>query len=272
MGNTTTSSKIRSTKYSLLNSSDLSTFHTEIFLNYARFKRTQIATIVSLYSNKSFISLGGLHTKILDGGGKESNADKCTLDRLKEYEYESDSQSIMNLKDWVNFIYGSKGSNPLDLVTWQGRNVIQVSNGLRHSAILFMDGSVIFFGDNTHEQCSLSKLKKVRAVQVACGGAHSAVLHADGTAVLFGRNEHGQCALPKSLNAGIAKVACGTHHSALLYSDGSVRLIGSNKYGQSPQLSPINRRAKQVACGETHTFVIFDDGTALILGMINLNI
>ena len=71
------------------------------------------------------------------------------------------------------------------------KDVIQVSQGNKHSVLLLADGSVYAIGNNEYQQCDVSEWTDI--VAVAAGSLHTVGLRSDGTVVATGRNDDGEC-------------------------------------------------------------------------------
>jgi alpha-tubulin suppressor-like RCC1 family protein len=131
-------------------------------------------------------------------------------------------------------------------------------------------------------------------VSVACGNRHTAAVLDDGSLFTFGRGDSGQLGhgdeetqlAPKRVAAAkwegrcVVSVACGRYHTAVALDDGSLYTFGDGEYGrlghgdEQKQLAPKRvvaddwegRCVVSVACGTDHTAVVLDDGSLYTVG------
>lgn len=150
----------------------------------------------------------------------------------------------------------------------------------------------------------LSTLLERQVVQVSCGWRHSALVLDDGSLFVCGENDKGQLGLPgagdsndvsdepqppprsvpvPTLVPGLAatvrvtQVSCGRSHTCFVGSEGELFSFGLNLYGQlglgslvsesTPRrVSNLGGMAASVSCGDLHTLVLRSDGRALSCG------
>ena len=160
----------------------------------------------------------------------------------------------------VNLQYILNGTT----TTISATDIIAVSCGSFHTAILKSDGTVYTFGRNSSGQLGLGNLTNRASplqisgnfndiVAVSCGNYHTIILKSDGTAYAFGDNTNRQLGsilagsvtsistpilitenIINSYNAfqNIIAVSCGEDHSTIITSDGIAHSVGLNTYGQ----------------------------------------
>jgi len=142
-------------------------------------------------------------------------------------------------------------------------NVVSISAGYGHCLALLTDGTVAAWGDNYYEQCNVPP-NLTDVIFLAAGYEHNLVLCSDGTVVAWGDNYYEQCNVPSNLTDVIFLVA-GGKHSLALCSDGTVAAWGDNSDGQcNVPVSLANVVA--VAAGYEHNLVLCSDGTVVAWG------
>jgi hypothetical protein len=169
----------------------------------------------------------------------------------------------------VGFSFGPLKSGSFSVLYYvmefnAGSSVKVIACGKKHTAALTPNGSVVCWGDNGKDQCTVPPAV-VKAVSVSCAMDHTGAITKEGRVICWGDNGYGQCSVPGDLSNVIA-LSCGEYHTAALTHDGKVRCWGLNDHGQCSVPAALEK-VTAVSCGGWHTAAVKEDRTMELWGL-----
>ncbi len=237
-------------------------------------------TVIPNLTNCIAVSCGGSHTAILKNNGTVFTFGEHSVGQLGQ---------------------GNITSNILTPIEISGNHtdIIAVSCGEFHTAILKNNGTVLTFGLNNMGQLGINSTfdaftpmeisgNHTDIIAVSCGNAHTAILKSNGTVFTSGNTFNGQLGrdddnfnIPMEISGNhtdIIAISCGGDHTAILTKDGEVFTFGKNDVGQlglgdsdtqvsSPTVIPNLTNCIAVSCGGAHTAILTKDGKVFTFGL-----
>ena len=143
--------------------------------------------------------------------------------------------------------YSGTSNSPLPrpVKCLKGKNVVWISSGAQHSAVVTRTGELLVCGSYLHGKLGLENLREVNVT-------------------IFKQ-------IPAFVGKAVRQVACGDYHTLCLLEDGSVyawggslhKKLGARERGKDFR-SPAHviglQRVKKVACGDFHSVALTVDG------------
>lgn len=139
-----------------------------------------------------------------------------------------------------------------------GAVVIAISANAVNSIALLSNGSVVVWGDNSHNQLSVpTSVSTGQASMVTAGWLHYVVvLAADAGVAAWGMNDGGESTAPAGLT-GVTAVAAGYRYSSVLFNNGTFDVWGI-MYGFGDSILPDLPGILAIAGGFEQLEVIYD--------------
>ncbi|CAI6349035.1 unnamed protein product [Macrosiphum euphorbiae] len=186
---------------------------------------------------------------------------------------------------------------PIEVTRFNDKNIIQLSAGSYHTAVLLENGDVYVWGSNSDRQLGLNSVEEdsvnvsvptivpiaLPVLYVSCGHTHTAFVTRIGDLYTCGDREygklgHGLWSLSRvDTTEKIVRVACGANHTIALNDAGKVFVCGNNDCGQiglrnvtsQGHLYPCpitNEPIVQIVCGQSHSAFITASGKLFMCG------
>jgi hypothetical protein len=167
---------------------------------------------------------------------------------------------------WGKYIHNlpSGGFVTNDLVAPAGlSNLVAISSGLQHAALLTSDGRVQAIGEWTWNQTNVPA-NAVEVVEIAAGDYHTLARTYSGAVRAWGANYNGQCQVPASVSNSVL-IAAGGFHSLSLSSQGTLIGWGDNRAGQCLAPSGVSN-VVALAAGTFHSLALKSNGRVVAWG------
>lgn len=137
-----------------------------------------------------------------------------------------------------------------------------ISAGELHALVLFSNGTVSSFGNNSFGQENVpSRISDV--VEIAAGFYHNVVRKSDGSVICWGKNDEGQCDVPTGI---VAKaISAGGSHTTVITTDDEIIVFGRTSEGQAdiPEYADTSAldytfTPKKIASGYKFNLALYD--------------
>ncbi len=173
------------------------------------------------------------------------------------------------IANWIGWGAGGEGQSGephfgQSIFPQSPEEVLDVSPGVEHNAVLRNGGTIYCWGRNDHGQCDVpAGLKRVK--QVGAGHQYTLALLYDGSLAHWGFGGYGMRPIPPEATNLVA-VAAGYSHCLALRADGSVLAWGYNGLGQTNV--PIGlSNVVAIAAGDAVSAALRNDGTIITWGI-----
>ncbi len=206
-----------------------------------------------------------------------------------------------NVGEYPFYISLSSFSKVLNIIG----NILKISCGSNHTAMILSDGSLWTTGSNSSGQLGTGNTINstyfvkvytpsdgITVTSVSCSSSNTAIILSDGSLWTTGYNSTGQLGRGNTTNSTsfvkvytpsdgitVTSVSCGYSHTAMILSDGSLWTTGDNSTGQLGTgnitsttsfikvYTPLNEiTVTSVSCGSYHTAMILSDGSLWTTG------
>ena len=244
------------------------------------------------------ISGGGFHAIALKANGTPVAWGYNTNGQATIPSGLSDIKSVAGGKYWSAVlknnctvkIWGTEVAGDYPIVAIpanENKNLIQITIGDNHAAVLSADGKVFAWGnDQQYSSPGSSNIKEIpdfsaRIKKISSGRYHVLALDIDGRVYAWGNNTLNQCTVPGIIRLKKVKdISAGAHHSLVIYGSGYIYAWGakdrksdgstSNQtHWGAGTISRLNTEIKDavaVACGAHHSLVLKENGTVVAWG------
>lgn len=172
--------------------------------------------------------------------------------------------SVMSTGKYIGIVdvYGNAfwGTDESSLVSETGKTAVSIKCSKTTTVLLYSDGTVAAFGDNTFGQCDVQSWSNVVAIDAS--DYHTIGLTADGKVLAAGRNSEKQCDVGSY--SGAVAIAAGGYHTVVLFSDGTVVSTGMSSSGQCNTSDWED--VVMISAGFLHSVGLKSDGTVVAAG------